>query len=323
MTTATATATATDAESWLLRADAPAPDSRVPPGVEYHRVYAGDQRRILRGAVTVVLLFAGLIGFAQAFLAAAAHIDAQLGRTGFTPLQHAAGALALALLIPYSMLLQRLLYGVPAGSLHSVAGRFRFAVLGRSLLAFGPLLVVVVAVVGFLLPGETSPWTTPDLVALFVVGVVLTPLAAAGEEYGLRGLMFRAVGSWTRGARSGALLGIVVTTIVFSLFHGTLDPYLLASYLVLFSTTAYVTWRTGGLETAVVLHAVYNMTALLLATTLHVDLGGELGSRAQAQGSAVNLLPGAGLLVAAAVVGWTTRRSGPLRTPGADRTGQG
>lgn len=317
------TTTATGTEGWLVRDEAPVLAGRVPPGVEYHRVYAGEKRRILRGALAVVLLFAGLVGIAQAFLAAAAHIDAQLGRTGFTPLQHAAGALALALLIPYSMLLQRLLYGLPAGSLHSVAGRFRFAVLGRSLLAFGPPLVVLVAVVASLVPGEASPWTPADLVALFVVGVVLTPLAAAGEEYGLRGLMLRVVGSWTRGARSGAVLGIVVTTTVFSLVHGTLDPYLLTSYLVLFSTTAYVTWRTGGLETAVVLHAVYNMTALLLATTLHADLGGELANRAQAQGSVVNLLPGAGLLVAAAVVGWTTRRSGPLRTPGADRTGQG
>ncbi len=304
----------TTPQSWLLRDDAPVPAPRVPPGVEYHRLYAGEKRRILRGVLAIVLLFVGFVGFAQLFLVGSGLIDAQLGRTGPTPLQHAAGSIALAVLIPYSMLLQRVLYGLPAGSLHSVAGRFRFAVLGRSLLAFGPLLVLLIAV-NFLVPDETAPWTTADLVALFVTGVLLTPLAAAGEEYGLRGLMFRVVGGWTRGALSGAVLGIVVTTVLFSLAHGTLDPYLLSSYLILFSVMAFVTWRTGGLEVAVVLHVVYNATSLVLATTLHSDLLGALAGRSEAVGSPANLIPGAGLVLVAAIVWWTTRKSGPVRTP--------
>lgn len=304
-------------EGWLLRGDKPEHSPRVPTGVEYHRVYAGDKRRIPRGILTIVLLFAGLIGFAQLFLIGAAVIDARiLGRTGFTPLQQAAGALSLAVLIPYSMLLQRLLYGVPAASLHSVSGRFRYGVLGRSLLAFGPLLLIVVSI-GFLVPGEAVPWTTADLVAFIVISTLLSPLAAAGEEYGLRGLMFRVVGGWTRGARSGAILGIIVTAVLFSLFHGTLDPYLLTSYLVLFSALAIVTWRTGGLEVAVVLHAVYNATAFVLATTLHLDLGGALSSRGETVGSVGNLVPGAGLVVITAIIWWMTRKSGPARTPSA------
>ncbi|MER6825471.1 type II CAAX endopeptidase family protein [Streptosporangium sp. NPDC000563] len=305
-------------EGWLLRADEPERPTRVPAGVEYHRIYAGDKRRIARGILAIVLLFAGLIGFAQLFLIGAAVIDARLlGRTGFTPLRQAAGALSLAVLIPYSMLLQRLLYGVPAGSLHSVSGRFRYGVLGRSLLVFGPLLLLVVSVGFFLVPGEAVPWTAADLVAFIVISTLLSPLAAAGEEYGLRGLMFRVLGGWTRGARSGAILGIVVTTVLFSLFHGTLDPYLLTSYLVLFSALAIVTWRTGGLEVAVVLHAVYNATAFVLATTLHLDLGGALSSRGETVGSVGNLVPSAGLVVITAIIWWMTRKSGPARTPSA------
>nr|WP_241429150.1 CPBP family intramembrane glutamic endopeptidase [Agrococcus sp. ARC_14] len=268
----------------------------------------------MRGILAIVLLFAGLIGFAQLFLLGAAVIDSQLlGRTGFTPLQHAAGALSLAALIPYSMLLQRVLYGAPAGSLHSVAGHFRFGVFARGLLFFGPLLLTVVAI-GYLVPGEAIPWTTADLVAFFVIGMILTPLAAAGEEYGLRGLMFRVVGGWTRGTRSGALLGIVVTTVVFSLFHGTLDPYLLTSYLVLFSSMAIITWRTGGLEVAIALHAVYNVASLVLGTTLHLDLGGALSSRGEIAGSIASLVPSAGLVVITAIVWWMTRKTGPART---------
>jgi membrane protease YdiL (CAAX protease family) len=303
-------------ESWLLESDDDVRTPRVPAGREYHRVYAGEDRRIVRGVVAIVLLFAGLIVFAQVCLAVAATVDAHfLGRTGFTPMMHAAGALSLALLIPYSMLLQRWLYGIPAHSLHSVAGRFRFGVVGRALIVFGPLLLIVMSV-GFLLtPGDTVPWSTADLVAFFIIGITLTPLAAAGEEYGLRGLMFRVVGSWTRESLSGAMLGIGVTTVLFSLFHGTLDPYILGSYLVLFGAMGIITWRTGGLEVAVVLHAVYNVSALVLATTLHLDLGGDLSSRGEIAGTPANLVPSAGLLVITAVVWWTTRKSGPARTP--------
>jgi uncharacterized protein len=304
------------AESWFLQPDKTTRPPQVPPDAEYHRVFAGEERRIVRGLVTIILLFAGLIGFAQLCLAVAATIDTQfLGRTGFTPLQHAAGAFALALLIPYSMVLQRLLYQVPARSLHSVAGHFRFGVFARSLLVFGPFLLIVMSV-GFLFtPDDTISWSTVDLVAFFIIGMTLTPLAAAGEEYGLRGLMFRVVGSWTRGPLAGAILGIGVTTVVFSLLHGTLDPYILGSYLVLFGAMGIITWRTGGLEVALVLHGVYNVSALILATTLHLDLGGDLGRRGEIAGTPVNLVPSAGLAVITAIIWWTTRKSGPARTP--------
>lgn len=310
--------------NWLLQLDDPVPTPRVPLAVEYHRVYAGEKRRILRGILAIVLLFAGLIGFAQLFLYGAAIIDTQvLGRTGFTPLAQAAGALSLAVLIPYCMLLQRLLYGLPFRSLHSVAGRFRYGIFGRSLLAFGPLPLVVIAF-GFLLaPADQIPWTTFDLVAYFVIGMLLTPLAAAGEEYGFRGFMFRVVGGWTRGARLGTVIGIIIPTVLFSLFHGSLDPYILTSYLVLFGSLAIVTWRTGGLETAVVLHVVYNVTALVLGTTLHVDLGGALNSREEISGSIANLIPSAALVLITAVIWWITRKSGPARTPADAETGAG
>lgn len=302
-------------ESWFLRPDTVAQSSGVPGAVEYHRVYAGEKRRIARGVAAIVFLFAGLIVLAQACLAAAAAIDSQLlGRTGFSPLQLAAGSFSLALLIPYSMLLQRWLYGVPARSLHSVAGSFRFGVFGRSLIVFGPLVLVAMSV-GPTVPDDRIPWSTGDLVAFFVIGMTLIPLAAAGEEYGLRGLMFRIVGSWTRGSLSGAGLGITLTTVLFSLSHGTLDPYILGSYLVLFGAMAIITWRTGGLEVAVVLHAVYNVSALVLATTLHLDVGGDLGSRGEIVGTPANLVPSAALAIITAIIWWTTRKSGPARTP--------
>lgn len=304
----------------ILRGADPAPTPPVPAGVEYHRVYAEARHGILRGIVAIALLMIGLIGFAVLLDALSVIVDRELfGRSGTsTPLKQAAGALSLALLIPYCMLLQRVLYGVSPGSLHSVAGRFRYGVFGRALLVFGPLVLIAVAVAVVVLDESGSvPWSTADLVAFFVIGMVLTPLAAAGEEYGFRGLMFRVFGSWTPSARSGAILGIVATTVLFSLAHGTLDPYLLTSYLVLFSSMAIVTWRTGGLEVAVVLHGVYNVAFLVLGTTLHLDIGAQLANRGDAVGSMANLVPSAALVVITATVWWMTRTSGPALTPAA------
>ncbi|MDO8145716.1 CPBP family intramembrane glutamic endopeptidase [Isoptericola sp. 178] len=299
-----------------LQLEGPTRPSGVPADVEYHRVYAGDARRIPRGLLAIVLLLAGLVGFAQLFLFGASLIDTHLmGGAGSTPLQHAAGTLSLAVLIPYSMLLQRWLYGLPARSLHSVVGRFRYGLVARTLLVFGPLLLVAVSVSSLLEPGEQIPWAIADLVAYFVIGMLLTPLAAAGEEYGLRGLVFRVVGGWTRGARSGAVLGVVVTTVLFALAHGSLDPYILTSYLVLFGSMAVITWRTGGLEVAVTLHALYNVVGLVLATTLHTDVSGALSGRAETAGSITYLIPSAALVVITTIIWRTTRGTGPARTP--------
>lgn len=304
----------TTEQPWLLRGDLPSPTRGVPDGVEYHRVLAGEKRRIPRGLLTIVLLLVGFVASSVAFIEAAEVIDRQvLGRDeSFTPLRHVAGSLSLALLIPYSMVLQRVLYGVSPRSLHSVTGHFRFAVLGRTLVVFGPLVLAAVGI-SATQGGTTTTWTQADLIVMFLSGLIVSPLAAAGEEYGFRGLMFRVVGGWARTARAGLVAGVVVTTVLFSLMHGTLDPYLLTSYLVLFGSMAIVTWRTGGLEVAVVLHAVYNL-ALLLATTLHLDIGGELDNRATAVGSPVSLVPGGAIILVTAVVWLMTRTAGPART---------
>lgn len=311
----------TTTEARLLSNHAPqALSTGMPAGVEYHRVLAGERPRVLRGLLAIVLLLIGLVGFSLLFVQGAELLDTRvLDRDPATsPLGLLAGSLSLALLIPWSMLVQRLLYGVAPSSLHSVTGRFRFDVLGRTLLLLGPLVLVAVGVTAALLGGERVAWSDSDLVVMFLGGLIISPLAAAGEEYGFRGLMFRVVGGWARSPRVGLVAGVVVTTVGFSLVHGTIDPYLLTSYLLLFGSMAVVTWRTGGLETAVVLHAVYNL-AILLAVVLHLDLLGQLDSRENAAGSPLNLIPAGAVVLATAIVWWLTRRTGPLRTPTGDQ----
>ncbi|MBL7260104.1 CPBP family intramembrane glutamic endopeptidase [Paractinoplanes lichenicola] len=310
-------------QSWLLTPGEPRNGPSVPAGVEYHRVLAGGKRRIGRGLLAIFLLLAGLVVFPTVIGRAAALIDEQrgltppiLGGTDYTPLYHAASMASLALLIPWSMLIQRWLYGVPGASLHSVTSRFRFDLLGKSLLVFGPVWLVV-NLLGALQPGEESPWSQTDLVAIFIATMLLTPLQSAGEEYGVRGLIFRVIGSWTRSPRAGLIAGVLVSSILFTAVHGSTDPYIIVWYFVLWTGLAVITWRTGGLEIAVMLHAVLNTFTFLLATALRVDLGGATADRSAGAGSPYQLIPTLTVIVITAVVWWCTRKSGPALT--ADR----
>ena len=292
----------------------------VPPGVEYHRVLAGGKRRIGRGVLAIVLLLAGIVLLPTAIGRGAALIDLQwgnttpiLGGTDYTPLHHAAGMFSLGLLIPWSMLIQRVLYGVRGPSLHSVVSRFRFDVFGRALVHLGPVWVIVI-VLGFLAPAEESPWSQVDLVLMFLGTLLLTPLQAAGEEYGFRGLVLRVAGSWARGPRAGLVVGVVVSTLAFTLIHGSTDPYITAWYLVLAAGLALMTWRTGGIEIAVVLHALLNTVTLIAAPLLRIDLAAGLSDRSAGVGSPYQLVPTATLAAITAVVWWWTRRTGPALT---------
>jgi hypothetical protein len=85
--------------------------------------------------------------------------------------------------------------------------------------------------------------------------------------------------------------------------------------MVLWCCLAIITWRTGGLEIAVVLHAVLNTVALLGAPLLRIDLGGALADRSAGVGSPTQLIPTAAVIVITALVWWWTRRSGPALTP--------
>ncbi|MBW0106819.1 CPBP family intramembrane glutamic endopeptidase [Pseudonocardia sp. KRD291] len=310
----------TTAQNWLLDDGAPRNAPAVPAGVEYHRVLAGEKRRIGRGILAIVLLAAGFVLLPTVIGGALALVDVRLGNTpptlggtDYTPLHHAGSMISLGLLAPWSMLIQRWLYGVPGASLHSVTSRFRFGLFGRSLLVLGPVWLVVV-LLGFAASVEESPWSHADLIAMLLVTLLLTPLQAAGEEYGVRGLVFRVIGSWTRGRLAGLVLGIVVSSVLFTLVHGSTDPYVVVWYLVLFGGLAVITWRTGGLEIAIMLHAVLNTLSLAAAPYLRIDLGAALQDRSETVGAAYQLVPALTVVVLTAVIWWATRRSGPART---------
>jgi hypothetical protein len=83
-------------------------------------------------------------------------LDDRVGDGSYTPLTHAAAMASLALLLPWSMVIQRWLYGVPGASLHSVFSRFRFA---RALLLVGPVWVAMLFSAG---SSSGSPAAGPE-----------------------------------------------------------------------------------------------------------------------------------------------------------------
>lgn len=292
-----------------------------PPGVEYHRVLAGEQRRVGRGILAILLLIGGMFAFIAAFYYLGSWVDGLLSPGGpgddgrvLTPVAHAASLIAVALVVPWSMFLQRWLYGVRGASLTSVVSRFRFGLFGKALLAIAPAMLIALAISEHVTPYRTSDWLQSDVIWLFVVSLLLLPLQCAGEEYGLRGLVFRIAASWGRGRTTSLILGIGVSSMIFSAIHTTGNPMWNLFYVIFSVTTAFITWRTGGLEIAVVLHAVVNTLTFVFWIALNADLAERLDRSAPVSPSLV--IASSLVFVGAAVVVWLrTRRSGPVTTP--------
>ncbi len=191
---------------------------------------------------------------------------------------------------------------------------FRPAVFGRAVLTLVPVWVLYLTLFYVLSPYTEGTWTFSDAVAMFAVTVLLSPLQSAGEEYGYRGLAFRVAASWGRGPRTAMALGLGVSSVLFAVIHMSTDPWLNLYYLTLGVTFGLITWRTGGLETSVVIHAANNTIVYLFLLATHADpLAGA--DRSAGAGSTVFLIPVA-LLVAVTAVLWVgTRRRGPALTP--------
>lgn len=294
----------------------------VPSGVEYHRVLAGEERRLGRGVLATALLVAGLIGAVQIFYVLGTWIEGLVQGDGaasqqFAPISFAATLVATALLIPWSMLLQRWLYGLPAASLHSVVSRFRFDLFGKSALTITPLFLIALGVNEYLDPRGTAAWSHGDLILFFVLAMLLVPVQAGAEEYAFRGFLARVAGSWVHGRWASLALSIVVPGVVFSVVHFAGDPWWNVFYIVFSVATGLITWRTGGVEIAVVIHAAVNTITFGYWFVLQADLA-ERFDRSPGSVTPALFIPMVLVLVGITVVVMLrTRGSGPARTPSA------
>lgn len=296
-------------------ADVPAP---VAPSRDFHHGLHRDGLPRRRGVLAIVCLLVGYAILSVLFSVLSVIADLalgtyplerlQAGETPITPLALLGINLTGAALIPLSMLLQRAFFGVRAREQSSIAGGFRWRVLSRAALVIVPLwlaLLVGLAVAGY--PDGATELALDVSVPVLAVVLLTTWAQAAGEEYGFRGLMARAVGSWTASTRTAFVLSTVVANLAFMAAHLATDPWLLAYYFVFGACLSVITWRTGGLEVAVLVHAVNNLVFL---GSVALFGGGELSmDRSVGSGGPEMLvLMAVGVLTAAVVGRWAGRR---------------
>ena len=221
-----------------------------------------------------------------------------------------ANNISLALCIPITMLAAWVCVQQRPRWLTSVVGGIRWRWLGLLVAALLPVWVVVIGGSHFF--GPLDEVRVRDYTLVMIVGILLTtPLQAAGEEYLIRGLLGRAVGSWFRAPLVGMVGSTVVTAVVFMAMHGAGDPWLNAFYLVFAVVGSWATWRTGGLEAAIAIHAVHNTVSMALLP--FVDFS-EMFNREAGVGDVTVLIPMALLLVGAGIVEFLARRRKPAAT---------
>lgn len=168
--------------------------------------------------------------------------------------------LSVAMLLPPALFAVWVGHGWGPGHVASVTGRLRREWLGVA--AGVCLLVVVPPAVGLtLLAGVASGPREPGATSVVAVVLLTTPMQAAAEEYVFRGWLNQAVGSLFDRPGVAVAAGAVVSSTAFALAHGAQGGWLFADRWLFGLAAALLTWRTGGLEAAIALHAVVNMVA--------------------------------------------------------------
>ena len=99
-----------------------------------------------------------------------------------------------------------------------------------------------------------------------------------------------------------------MTAVIFAMLHGSSDPWILSALIIFAVTASLVTWRTGGLEAAIAIHAVNNVGVFFLVLTQ----GGWADAFISQGSSGTPIMVGMTLLVHAAAVAlvlWQAKRA--------------
>lgn len=177
---------------------------------------------------------------------------------------------SIIIMMPAYLLASRIINGPRLGLASSAAGRLRW---GWMLLC-GAVAVGITAVVTglmMLIPVDAGPLPgpaeNPQWVWTLLVLLLLVPLQAAAEEYVFRGYLMQAIGRWLRHPAFAILLPVPLFVL------GHLYDVVGQVAVGLFAVAAgWLTWRTGGLEAAIALHVVNNLSAFLLGLAGAADV---------------------------------------------------
>lgn len=185
---------------------------------------------------------------------------------------------AVALMLPALVFATLIMGPRPLGLLSSVTGRLRWRWMLRlvrpAVIAFGASFALYFFVLPPLMGDEfLPPVVTVNTWVLLAVVVLLVPLQATDEEYVFRGYLMQSIGGWLKHPAFAILLPVPI----FMLGHlydiwGLLDVGVFALF------AGWLTWRTGGLEAAIVAHVVNNASIFALGAFELVDANATEGS---------------------------------------------
>ena len=316
-TSATAADTVTDGATVTVTVGATAQPGTV---VTYDQGLRG-RPAWWRGAVAIAALVAAFLSASIPLSVLAVAFDIGVGEyttdellAGTNPLTPAlmlANNLALAFMWPAAVLLQWALFGVRPRWMSSVSGRWRWRWFGRLALVIVPVWAVYAGAT-FLASPLDSIQIDGTVLAMLAVIVLTTPLQAAGEEFGTRGLIQRSAGSWIRSPYPSFALSTFISGAVFTVAHFAADPWLIAYYFVFAASMSVTARGTGGLEAPVLMHAVNNV--FLLVPVALMGQTNMIFERDAGVGSAWMLVPMAFCVAAALFSIWWGRRSGITST---------
>lgn len=182
----------------------------------------------------------------------------------FTPL----GALAVNLAIGATGLVAVLLLvwmtRVPWRALLSSQRAFDRRRLAHYSIGAALLVGTGAGVLGAVAP-ESTGWTTfavsGTTVALLTVTLLTTPIQAIGEELTYRSAVLPAAASWVRPVRPALAVGLVVSALVFTVLHGSTDPWLAGYFTVVALSTGLMAILSGGMEAPIAFHVANNVLA--------------------------------------------------------------
>ena len=137
-------------------------------------------------------------------------------------------------------------------SYSSSRGGWNNRIFFRTLAIAIPVCAVPVALENIIVYGRVNP--NRFTIAGFILLTILGPLQCIAEEYGFRGILMQAVGSWVKFAP----LAILTSSAAFATMH----PYNTIGVINIFADGCcfcIVAWLTRGLEASSALHIANNM----------------------------------------------------------------
>lgn len=258
--------------------------SAHPQHLEYHRLSAVWRNprwwKPLIGLGLSALIWTGLL-LALIAVVMLAHPDAGAldePMDMYREVDLGLGFATIALMLPAVLLGFRSVGCAPMGLLSSVAGRLRWRLVLRCLLPVIVAFAVSISGIVAFGPAEDSADSMPSVSWVWVLlGLLLIPFQAAAEEYVARGGLMQAVGTWLK----HPAWAILLPAPLFVLGHDYDLPGQIGNLLFAVAL-GWITWRTGGLEAAIVIHVINNLAAFTMGAVGIADLNQTEISWAQA-----------------------------------------